>query len=224
MSTKITKTWTAACAVAVLLAGTAACSSGGEARTAPPQRPAGAAKSTAKDTASACAGGAFLWFNVEQRDVLTGVTEKQTLGKGGGALTHRPARLHTPRTGVTTETGPEADARATLRSLGAHIGGDGEDSAFSEPSRPAPKLDGGRTSVTGAGTFVEFSYVRQVTADFRHTCADGTASTGRATSWTVDGSGVLDCAEPSKGLQDSAPGLAAARLSCDPGAPAVKAP
>ncbi|GHJ92381.1 hypothetical protein SNE510_19000 [Streptomyces sp. NE5-10] len=209
----------AVCALAALLAGTAACTSDGDARPAATQRPAGAAKST---VATACADGTFAWINVEQRDVLTGVAAPQRLGKGGGRLTNPMRSLHTPRTEATTETGPKVDAAAALRSLGRHVGGAGEDAGFSEVGRSAPGVEGRPTSLDGPGTIVEYAFVREVVADFRYTCPDARASTGRATGWMVDGTGLLDCDEPVRSLEDSRPARAAARLSCRPDAPAAK--
>ncbi|MEU3605425.1 hypothetical protein AB0E83_08170 [Streptomyces sp. NPDC035033] len=222
MTTTITRNtkrrWAARAALAALLAGTTACTSGGDDRAAAPQRPA-AGGITAP---AACADGTYDWFDIAQRDVLTGVAEKQTLGEGGGRLTNPVRRLHTPRTAVTTETGPAVHAAAALRSLGARVGG-GEDGAFAEAGRRAPGLDDSRTDVDGPGTLVDYAYVREVVAGFRHTCPGGAVSTGRAVGWTVAGTGVLDCGEPAETLEDSGPAQAAARLSCGPDDPASKA-
>ncbi|MEU2658690.1 hypothetical protein ABZ615_25665 [Streptomyces sp. NPDC007325] len=208
---KHTKGWATACVVAGLLATTAACSSDDQARPDPTATP------TAK-----CATGTYAWSDVVRRDVLTGVAEKQTFGKNGGMLTQPLRRLHTPRTEATTETGPKVEPVAALRSLGAHIGGAGKDSAFSEAGRPAPDVDGNTTDTSGPGTLVTYAYVEEVTAAFRRTCAGGEPSTGRATSWTVEGSGVLDCGQPQTAFDDSEPAREAALLSCAPGAPATK--
>ncbi|MFD3661869.1 hypothetical protein ACFWVF_14925 [Streptomyces sp. NPDC058659] len=215
---KIRQACLSACAVVTLIAGTSACTSDGP---EPAERPTHAAADTA------CANGTYAWFNVDKRDVLTGVAEKQTLGKGGGELTHKLAPVHTPRVTVTFEKGPRVDAKAALRSLGAHIGdtdatGDGG-YEFADVRRPAPDLAAGSTSVDGAGTFVDYAWVKQVTADFRYTCADGKRAAGRATSWSIDGSGVLECAESIRDVKEGSPVLVAARLSCGPDAPAAKA-
>lgn len=212
-TTKSVKSWMAAGAVAALLTGTAACTSDGDARATATTSPAAPAKST---PATACANGTYAWLDVDERDVLTGVAAKQVLGKGGGKLTEPMRRLHTPRVAVDMASGPKVDAAAALRSLGAHIGGAGEDSTFSETGRPAPDLDGRDTAVDGPGTFVAYAYVREVVADFRLTCPGGEPSTGSAVSWYVDGSGVLDCTEPPKSLKESEAAEAAARLSCGP--------
>ncbi|WP_329621971.1 hypothetical protein OG357_17100 [Streptomyces sp. NBC_01255] len=217
---KIRQTCLAACAVVTLIAGTAACTSDSP---KPVDRPARAAADTA------CANGTYTWFNVDKRDVLTGVAEKQKLGKGGGELTHKPAPLHTPRTTVTFEKGPRVGAAAALRSLGAHIAdtdavyGDGDAYEFANVRRSAPDLTAGGTRVDGAGTFVDYRWVRQVTADFLYTCADGKRAAGRATSWFIHGSGLLECAEPVRDAKEGDPILVAARMSCGPDAPAARA-
>ncbi|MFI8002944.1 hypothetical protein [Streptomyces sp. NPDC086010] len=75
-----------ACAVVVLLVGTAACTSerGEPFGAAEPRRDA------------ACGNGTCTWFNVDQREVLTGVADKQHVGRGGGRLTRELRPLHTP--------------------------------------------------------------------------------------------------------------------------------
>ncbi|MFI8002945.1 hypothetical protein [Streptomyces sp. NPDC086010] len=127
---------------------------------------------------------------------------------------------------MTFEKGPRVGAEATLRSLGAHLDDSAaaEDGAYSfaDVHRDAPDVATDGTSVYDAGTFVEFSWVRQVTADFRYRCGNDRPVTGRATSWMVDGSGVLECSEPLKDEEAGSPGLAAARLSCGPDAPAAR--
>ncbi|MFF2777342.1 hypothetical protein ACFVU3_20820 [Streptomyces sp. NPDC058052] len=205
-----------ACAVTALLAGAAtACTSDGGTRTSATARPAA--------TTDACAtAGTYTWSGVGQREVLTGVAEKQTFEENGGKLTQPLKRLHTPRTEATTVKGPKIDAGAVLRSLGAHIGGGGEDSVFSEAGRPAPELDEEIHSTSGPGTLVAYTYVRVVTGEFSRACPGGEPSTGRATSWVGDGTGVLECDQPRAALKDSEPALEAALLSCGPDAPAAK--
>ncbi|MGW0562203.1 hypothetical protein ACWDZ4_16675 [Streptomyces sp. NPDC003016] len=153
--------------------GTAACTSGGG-------EPADKARRT---VGAPCENGTYAWFNADKRDVLTGVAEKQEIGKGDGRLAHRLTPLHTPRVAVTFEKGPQAGAEAALRSLGARIGetdaADRDGDEFAHVRRPVPDLDAGSAGVDGAGTFVDFARVRQVTADFRYTCGD-TASRWRA--------------------------------------------
>ncbi|MGW8889879.1 hypothetical protein [Streptomyces sp. NPDC055749] len=174
--------------------------------------------------ARTCNDATYEWFNIHKRDVLTGAAEKETLGRGGGKLTHKLMTLHTPKVAVTFEKGAGGDAEAALRSLGVHIGDtepdDFEGYSFADVGRPAPDDDGSVT-IDGAGTYVNYAWVRQVTADFRYTCGDGERGAGRATSWIVDGSGIVEC---SMKAEDSIPGRtasAAARLSCGPEAPAA---
>ncbi|MFF8836177.1 hypothetical protein [Streptomyces sp. NPDC015130] len=210
-----------ACAVAALLAGTAACTSGNEGRSA--------AARTALD--AACKNGRYEWVNISQREVLTAVSAKQTLGKGGGALTNKPTVIHTPRVVVLLDKGTRAGAdrtKAALRSLGARIGetslDESSEYAFADVDRPSPLNSKNRTEVLGAGTFVDYSYVQEVTADFRYTCGTDRPVTGRATSWTIDGSGVLECAASIPDPDEAEAAREAARLSCGPDAPAAKTP
>ncbi|KOX26927.1 MULTISPECIES: hypothetical protein [unclassified Streptomyces] len=214
---RIEKGCLAAGVVAALLAGAGACTSdGGEpvARTAPTAGPA-------------CGNGTCVWFDVDRRDVLTGVAEKQTLGKGGGSLTHELTPLHTPRVAVAFEKGPRIDAKAVLHSPGVRAGdaGDAGDTAgadaFTDVRRTAPDPRRDDTAVDGAGTFVNCSWVKQVVADFRYTCGNGERTTGRATSWVVDGSGILECSEPVERAKEGDPVVAAARLARGPDAPAA---
>lgn len=213
---KIKETFLSACAVAAVLAGTAACTSGGDGPTA---------KATA-DTA--CEDGVYSWFNVDERDVLTGVAEKEKISRKGSRLTHKLTPLHTPRTAVTFEKGSRAgNAKAALRSLAVLIGetnadDDGVSTEFTNVHRSAPDLNSGSSTIDGVGTIVQYAWVKQVTADFRYTCGDRKPVTGRATGWVNDGSGLLECSTPIKNVKEGAPALAAARLSCDPDAPAAK--
>ncbi|MEU6523273.1 hypothetical protein ABZ892_10600 [Streptomyces sp. NPDC046924] len=213
---KIKETFLAACAVAVVLAGTAACTTDGD-------RP------TAKATADIpCEDGAYSWFNVDKRDVLTGVAEKEEISRKGARLTHKLTPLHTPRTAVTFEKGSRAgNAEAALRSLAVLVGetnadDDGVSTAFTDVHRSAPDLNDGSITIDGVGTIVQYAWTKQVTADFRYTCGDGKPVTGRAIGWVNDGSGLLECSTPIKNVKEGAPALAAARLSCDPDAPAAK--
>ncbi|MYV72203.1 hypothetical protein GT043_41100 [Streptomyces sp. SID2131] len=198
--------------VAALLTGAGACTSGGG-------EPAARPKATA---VPACEDGTYAWFNVDRRDVLTGVAEKQKLGKEGGVLTREMTPLHVPRVAVAFERGPGIDAKAVLRSLGTRTGDADDDPGFTDVHRPAPDPRAVTTDMEGAGTFVNYSWVKQVVADFTYTCGDGGRTTGRATSWVVNGSGVLDCSLPAEDAKEGDPALAAARFSCDPHDPAVK--
>ncbi|MFJ4340069.1 hypothetical protein [Streptomyces sp. NPDC088915] len=202
----------AAGVVAALLAGAGACTSDGGEPVAEP-------KATAEP---ACKDGTYAWFNVDRRDVLTGVAAQQKLGKGGGTLTREVTPLHAPRVAVAFERGPRIDTRAVLRSLGTRTGDVDDDPGFTDVHRPAPDPRAVTTAVEGAGAFVNYSWVKQVVADFTYTCGNGGRTTGRATSWVVNGSGVLDCSLPAEDAKEGDPALAAARFSCDPHDPAAK--
>ncbi|MFF3310343.1 hypothetical protein [Streptomyces sp. NPDC002952] len=213
---KIKETFLSACAVAAVLASAAACTSDGD-------------KPTAKATAdTVCKDGTYSWFNVDKQDVLTGVAEKERIDRKGARLTHKLTPLHTPRTAVTFEKGSRAgDAKAALRSLAVFTGetnadDDGVSTEFTNVHRSAPDLNNGSATIDGTGTFVQYAWTKQVTADFRYTCGDGKPLTGRATGWVNDGSGLLECSTPIKNVKEGEPALAAARLSCDSDAPAAK--
>ncbi|MFC9705186.1 hypothetical protein ACFTWD_31335 [Streptomyces sp. NPDC056943] len=212
---KIKETFLSACAVAALLAGTAACTSDGD-------RPADKAGPT---TGAACKNGTYTWSDVSKKDILTGVSEKQKIGKGG-ALTAPRKPLHTPRTAVTFEKGVRGDAKAALLSLGVRIGevspdDSGTSHEFAHVGRAAPNPVN-RISVTAAGTFVDYAWVREVTGDFRYACGTEKPVTGRAVSWVIDGSGVLECSEPVVETGEKH-AMEASLLACGPDAPAAKA-
>lgn len=84
-----------------------------------------------------------------------------------------------------------------------------------------PKLASNTTTVTNAGTFVDYAWVRQVTADFRYTCG-GKRAVGRATGWDLDGGGVLECSTPIDNAKAGDPASAAARLACGRNSPAAR--
>ncbi|MCX5231528.1 hypothetical protein [Streptomyces sp. NBC_00233] len=219
---KIKETLLSACAVAAVLSGTAACTSDGDG----PPAEAAAAPTTA--AGGICKDGTYSWFNVDKRDVLTGVAEKEKVTRKGARLTHRLRTLHTPRTAVTFEEGSRAgNAKAALRSLAALIGeaaadDPGVSTEFTDVRRSAPDINNGSTTIDGVGTIVRYAWVEQVTADFRYTCGDGRPVTGLATSWVIDGSGIVECSTPMKDAKEGEPALTAARLSCAPDAPATK--
>ncbi|MFE5710569.1 hypothetical protein ACFQ7J_07045 [Streptomyces sp. NPDC056501] len=214
---KIKETFLSACAVAALLAGTAACTSKDD----------GPADKAGPTTGAACENGTYTWSNVNKKDILTGVSEKQKIGKGGGDITAPLKPLHTPRTAVTFEKGVRGDAKAALLSLGVRIGevsadDSGTSHEFAHVGRNAPSLARNRSSTTAAGTFVGYDWVREVTGDFRYACGTEKPVTGRAVSWTIDGSGVLECSEPVVETGEKH-AMEASLLACGPDAPASKA-
>ncbi|MFH8575043.1 hypothetical protein OHB11_04275 [Streptomyces zaomyceticus] len=218
---KIRRTCLAASAVVALLTGAVACTSdaGG------PPAAGGAADGAKRPLDTVCASGSYTWFNVSDQDVLVGLAEKQKIGKGGGPLTNKLSLLHTPVTAVTFEKGPRVDAGATLRSLRAHFSDtqapDLDGFGFADVHRTVPKLASNTTTVTNAGTFVDYAWVRQVTADFRYTCG-GKRAVGRATGWDLDGGGVLECSTPIDNAKAGDPASAAARLACGRNSPAAR--
>ncbi|MFE5591012.1 hypothetical protein [Streptomyces sp. NPDC056549] len=216
---RITRIGLSVCGVAVLLAGAVACTDEGGAAPARTTKATGA-------TGAPCANGTYTWFNVDKRDVLTGVAAKQKLGKGGGTLTNRIEPLHTPLTAVTFEKGPRADVKATLRSLGARIGDSdaalGDVYDFADVHRAVPRNEPNSTVVEGPGEIVEYTWVREITGDFRYTCGSGEPAVGRAVGWDTDGSGILECSTSVPKMKPGQPLLEAARMSCGPDSPAAR--
>ncbi|MFI8170515.1 hypothetical protein ACIGAN_29770 [Streptomyces sp. NPDC085931] len=94
----------------------------------------------------------------------------------------------------------------------------GDTWAFTDPGQRAPALGEDRVTPREAGTYYQYAGVREVSADFRHTCQDGRTVVGRARTWTVDIAGVTGCGE----RPDTALAREAARRACGPaGAPAT---
>ncbi|MFJ7074988.1 hypothetical protein [Streptomyces sp. NPDC098781] len=228
MRTTTRRTWAAGWAAAAMLAGLAACT--GDKQEHDKDEPGSSGKSD-KAVVKACAGGTFTWSGVEERDRLTGVAEMQLVGKGGGELTKPVKRVYTPRPSVRTQ-GPAVSSAEVLFSLGKKIGEidtdartlaevDGDEWAFTDVNVKAPALNDGTSELDGAGKFVHFTGVREVTGDFSYACPGGKTSTGHARSWRVTIDGILDCDDPaSDDPEDYA--LEAARLSCAEGSPATK--
>ncbi|MCD7439041.1 hypothetical protein K4B79_12475 [Streptomyces lincolnensis] len=177
----------------------------------------------------ACADGNFTWSDVKKTDRLTGVSEVESLGEGGGRLTMRLERVYTPRPSVRT-TGPAVSSAEVLFSLGKKIGeiktdartlaeADGETWSFTDVNVKAPDINDGATETDGAGRFVHFAGVREVTGDFSYACPGGRTTTGHARTWQVDITGVLACDERAG---DSDLAAQAARRSCEEGSPATQ--
>ncbi|MFD3590431.1 hypothetical protein [Streptomyces sp. NPDC058683] len=218
--------WATGLASLVLAAGLTACTGGtggGDGR------PGGGASGTGTAAAKACGDGTFSWSAVKKSDRLTGVSENERLGAGGGALRNPLERVYTPRPSVRTQ-GPALSPAEVLFSLGKKIGeidstartladdDSGTTHAFTDVHAKAPALDNGAVRLDGAGDYVTYDGVREVTGDFRYSCPDGRTTTGHARSWTVDLSGVLDCGE----TMDARIARQAARLSCETGSAATK--
>ena len=209
-------------ALAALLAGAVGCSSGsGDAGKTSDSATAGTKGAQPAVADKACANGTYTWINIEKPTRLLGVSDVETLGKGGGTLKHRVRRLATVRIAVQAGTGAPA-AKEILTSLGKKIGEiDSDDyvGAFTEVGRKGPGLNDGGAAPEESGRFVQYAAVRVVEADFRYTCPGGRTTIGHAESWTVSIDGVLEC--------DTGTGNAtareAARLSCGADSVAAKA-
>jgi len=169
----------------------------------------------------ACANGSYTWTGVKQADQLTGVSEAEQLGKGGGELRNEVQRVYTPEVAVRAE-GPRLAVKEVLLALAREIGladeFDEEGGPLAQVNGVAPELTDGVASVQGAGRFVRYAGVKTVEGDFRYSCPGGAVTEGHAKSWKVDISGVLDCRERA----GQAIAVRAARLSCEPGDPAGK--
>lgn len=205
--------------VGVLMTGSTACSGDSG------QDEAGRARGTAGPVATACANGTFTWSHLTERDRLTGVSDPERLGEGGGALQGPLRRVHTPSPSVRAQGGPAPSAAETLFSLGKKTGvidsdartlaeAGGETWPFTDVRQPAPKLDNDRVKPDAGGELVQYAGVREVSADFRYRCPDGRTVSGHARNWTVDLAGLIDCDE----RPGSALGREAARRSCEPAA------
>ncbi|WP_405950363.1 hypothetical protein OG588_32490 [Streptomyces prunicolor] len=211
-------------ALAALLAGAVGCTSGsGDAGKTSGSATAGTKEAQPAVAGKACANGTYTWINIEKPTRLLGVSDVETLGKGGGPLKHKVRRLATVQ--VAVQAGPGAPAaKEILTSLGRKIGEIDSDGdyvgAFTEVGSKGPELnadDGG--TLDGAGRFVQYAAVRVVEADFRYTCPGGKVTTGHAESWIVPISGVLECTEST----GNATAREAARLSCGADSVAAKA-
>ncbi|MEU2913638.1 hypothetical protein ACFYM3_14500 [Streptomyces massasporeus] len=200
--------------IGVLVTGLGACTgeAGGD--------EAGKGRRTGKAAAQACADGTFTWSQVTKRDRLTGVSDPERLGEGGGSLQNRMRRVYTPRPSVRAD-GPAPSPAEILFSFGKKTGeidsdartlaeAGGDTWSFTDVRLPAPDLDDDRVTPHAAGEFVQYAGVREVSADFRYTCPDGRAVSGHARNWTVDISGLTDCDE----RPDSALAREVARRAC----------
>jgi hypothetical protein len=205
---------TAGLVIGVLVTGLTACTgdAGGD--------EAGKGRKSGKAEAKACADGTFAWSRVTQRDRLTGVSDPERLGEGGGSLQNRMRRVYTPRPSVRAD-GPAPSPAEILFSFGKKTGDidsdartlaevSGDTWAFTDVRLPAPRLDDDRVTPHAAGEFVQYAGVREVSADFRYTCPDGRTASGHARTWTVDISGLTDCDE----RPDSALAREVARRAC----------
>ncbi|WP_326570321.1 hypothetical protein OG539_40655 [Actinacidiphila glaucinigra] len=218
----------AACVAVLAVASAGACTESaahteGKAATSAPARTIGP---------SACGNGTYQWFNVERPIRLSALSDVQTLGKGGGKFTKAPKhRVSWPETSVSAH-GPAVPRRDVLFSLAKLVGeaqedDTGADMAFTDVGRKPGDPNRSRAiSTTGAGRYVMYDEAHIVEADFRYTCPHSMAVTiGHAKSWTMEGSGILECGTPIDfGSQaHQAVARVAARISCGPKSRAAQA-
>ncbi|MCX3285220.1 hypothetical protein OR263_00530 [Streptomyces sp. NEAU-H22] len=201
--------------VGVLMTGLGACTGGGESESKPDQ-----GRKTGEPVATACADGTFTWSHLTERDRLTGVSDSERLGRGGGPLRNPMTRVYTPRPSVRAD-GPAPSPAEVLFSLGKKAGAidsaartlaeAGETWPFTDVRQPAPGLDDDRVKPRTAGEYVQYAGVKEVAADFRYSCPGGRTVSGHARNWTVDFTGLTDCAE----RPDSPLARDVARRSCE---------
>ncbi|MFI7503906.1 hypothetical protein ACIBVL_36580 [Streptomyces sp. NPDC049687] len=228
------RSWAAGVAAVALAAGPTACTGGSDDDGAGGKTGARRASAGPVAEKQACTDGTYTWTGIGETKRLTGVTEPESLGKGGGRLTYRLARVYTPHQSVEGH-GPALSSAEVLFSLGKKAGliesdattaaEDDSEDAFTDVNRKAPELnENGTDSVDGAGRFVRYAFTTEVAGDFRYSCADGTAVLGHAVGWKADGGGILDCDHSIEGLSGDDVSLArsAARLVCDAGSVATK--
>ncbi|MFF7890877.1 hypothetical protein ACFZDI_02885 [Streptomyces sp. NPDC007907] len=206
---------TAGLVIGVLVTGLGACtgSAGGNG--------ADQGRKTEEPVATACANGTFTWSHLTERDRLTGVSDPERLGKGGGALQNPMRRVYTPAPSVRAD-GPAPSPAEILFSLGKKAGEidsdartlaeAGETWPFTDVRQPAPELRTDRLTPRAAGEYVQYAGVREVAADFRYRCPDGRTVSGHARNWTVDFAVLTDC-----GVRPDSPlAREVARRSCEP--------
>ncbi|MFI8229377.1 hypothetical protein ACIGDI_11140 [Streptomyces sp. NPDC085900] len=211
--------WAVGLAAVTLAAGLTGCTGGGKSHGA-----------EARAVVKACADGTFTWSGIRRTDELTGVSEMEVLGAGGGPLTDTVRRVHTPRPSVRA-TGPDLSAAEVLFSLGKRIGeidsdartlaedDEGTTYTFTDVHAKAPTLGNRITRTHGAGHIVQYAGVRMVEGDFRYSCPGDGITTGHARNWTVDMAGILDCQTD---VGHSVLARQAAGRSCEPGSPATR--
>lgn len=99
----------------VLVTGLGACTGGQD------EDKADQGRKTDKPVATACANGTFTWSHLTERERLTGVSDLERLGKGGGPLRNPMRRVYTPRPSVRAD-GPAPSPAEILFSLGKKAG------------------------------------------------------------------------------------------------------
>ncbi|MFD0467485.1 hypothetical protein ACFQ0B_03560 [Nonomuraea thailandensis] len=149
----------------------------------------------------------FTWSDVQDRDMLTAVSEAKTLAKGEKWV---PA-MRVVKSGVAQVTGVKLDKpHAAIASLRTRVG-----HALVPIGRTYPsEVSRGETSFGGAGRFVLYQVTpRLVDADFVVECDGKRLGSGHATSWQDDDiRGTAQCGVET--LDDSRVADEALRMAC----------
>lgn len=130
----------------------------------------------------------FTWFNIDDRDVLTAVSEAKTLAKGEKWV----PSMQVLRSGTAQVTGVELDEpQAAIKSLGERIGQSLAPVGENYPSTGRH----GENSFDGEGRYVVYQMTEHlVDADFVVECGGKRLGSGHATSWKKgDSGGAAQC-------------------------------
>ncbi|MEU7829116.1 hypothetical protein [Nonomuraea sp. NPDC049129] len=130
----------------------------------------------------------FTWSNIDDRDVLTAVSEARTLAKGEKWV----PSMHVLRSGVAQVTGVKLDNPQTaITSLGKRVGQSLAPIGQMYPSKGRH----GENSFGAAGRYVVYQVARHlVDADFVVECGGKRLGSGHATSWqSGDSGGTAEC-------------------------------
>ncbi|MFC7586086.1 hypothetical protein ACFQYP_21845 [Nonomuraea antimicrobica] len=144
--------------------------------------------SAATDVSASQEACTFTWFNIDNRDVLTAVSEGKTLAKDEKWL----PSMQVLRTGVAQVTGVRLDKPQTaIASLGKRVGQSLTPIDQTYPS----KGRFGETSFSGAGRYVIYQMANGlVDADCVVECGGKRLGSGHATSWQYgDSRGAAQC-------------------------------
>ncbi|WP_214107303.1 hypothetical protein [Acrocarpospora catenulata] len=129
----------------------------------------------------------FTWFNIDDRHVLSAVSEAKTLAKGEKWV---PV-MQVLRSGVAQVTGVKLDKpQAAITSLGKRVRQRLEPIGRTYPSKGSQ----GEISGAGAKKLVAYQKVHHlVDADFVVECAGKRLGSGHATSWNIEAHGTARC-------------------------------
>ncbi|MEU6715496.1 hypothetical protein ABZ897_28875 [Nonomuraea sp. NPDC046802] len=130
----------------------------------------------------------FTWFNIDNRDVLTAVSEGKTLAKDEKWV----PSMQVLRSGVAQVTGVKLDKpQAAITSLGKQVRQSLAPIGQTYPSKGRH----GETSFSGAGRYVTYQMAQHlVDADFVVACGGRRLGSGHATSWKYgDSGGAAQC-------------------------------